>query len=224
MAIPRKRTLQELLSSIAAGPAPVYAGRATSPKMPRLWPTPPSGAYNVPDFWRADTPNAKTFAGGIQEPPIDKTVEDWWLKPQYRGDRNRYQEDVVDRYQDVNPYIYNTRTGKPSRSNFDSYIQLLSDRHPTFMDEYRANPHAAFEKYEGESGLSGDLMSAYDYHSGANVGTMITPNMVDLSEKQFGRQAVYGDFMRPHMANPLGQGLLTSDPESNSNNGILGNV
>ena len=184
MAIPRRRTLQDLLSSIGSGAAPVYGGNAnlqrgmSSPYMPSQTYADPTKPY------------------GPQGDPFqpNQTV----LK------------DVVPTYQDVNPFIWDQRSGNPSKAYFNEYIQLLTDRHPNFAAEYAVNPHAAFEKYEGASGLSGDLMSAYDYHSGAELGPIgagLTPTMIDQNIKDYGIDAVYGPNVRPNTITTWSSGV-----------------
>ena len=206
MAIPRRRTLQDLLSSIGSGAAPVYGGNAnlqrgmSSPYMPSQTYADPTKPY------------------GPQGDPFqpNQTV----LK------------DVVPTYQDVNPFIWDQRSGNPSKTYFDEYIQLLTDRHPNFAVEYAANPHAAFEKYEGASGLSGNLMSAYDYHSGAELGPVgvgLTPTMIDQNIRDYGIDAVYGPNVRPNTITTESSlagmgGLLDSDAVVNNGGGILGTV
>ena len=206
MAIPRRRTLQDLLSSIGSGAAPVYGGNAnlqrgmSSPYMPSQTYADPTKPY------------------GPQGDPFqpNQTV----LK------------DVVPTYQDVNPFIWDQRSGNPSKAYFNEYIQLLADRHPNFAVEYAANPHTAFEKYEGASGLSGDLMSAYDYHSGAELGPAgvgLTPTMINQNIRDYGVDAVYGPNVRPNTITTESSlagmgGLLDSDAVVNNGGGILGTV
>jgi hypothetical protein len=237
----RRRTLQELLSSIGAGAAPVYSGRnmSVSPYMssqtypgaggkPMLFPTyqsamdhyiaNPSPSIEMPNPANWATTADPTKPYGPQGDPFqpNQTV----LK------------DVVPTYQDVNPFIWDQRSGNPSKTYFNEYIQLLTDRHPNFAAEYAANPHAAFEKYEGASGLSGDLMSAYDYHSGAELGPIgvgLTPTMVDQSIKDYGVDAVYGPNVRPNTITTESSlagmgGLLDPDVAANNGGGLLGTV
>jgi len=141
-------------------------------------------------------------------------------------------KDVVPTYQDVNPFIWDQRSGQPSKTYFNEYIQLLTDRHPNFAAEYAVNPHTAFEKYEGASGLSGDLMSAYDYHSGVEpgpVGVGLTPAMIDQNIKDYGIDAVYGSLVRPNTITTESSlsgmgGLLNPVVKANNGGGLLGQI
>ena len=152
-------------------------------------------------------------------------------------------KDVVPTYQDVNPFIWDQRSGKPSKSYFDDYIQLLTDRHPNFATEYKANPQAALSKYESESGLYGDLNVAQDYHYGVDpmsggpmrdtpqfkMMLLNTPAMIDQNIKDYGIDAVYGPLVRPNTITTESSlagmgGLLDPDVAANNGGGILGTV
>jgi len=236
----RRRTLQELLSSIGAGVAPVYSGNVNAVGMPPTqiarpaWAqamynaNPPPVDYGSPEYYAMPSSKRPNFFG---------TQNIYAPKP-YGPQGDPFQpnqtvlKDVVPTYQDVNPFIWDQRSGNPSKTYFNEYIQLLTDRHPNFATEYAANPHAAFEKYEGASGLSGDLMSAYDYHSGAELGPIgvgLTPTMVDQSIKDYGIDAVYGPNVRPNTITTESSlagmgGLLDPDVAANNGGGLLGTV
>ena len=264
MAIPRKKTLQELLSSIGAGAAPIYGGNANLQRQA----TPRPGGQNIGMTTGPSMPTVDYGSGPVtarpgalpQKTPEQLYQERVWINdtqwhspgrpdmifgpPDYtgpdltRGGGNPFQpnvpfeKDVVPTYQDVNPFIWDQRTGQPSKTYFNEYIQLLADRHPNFAVEYAANPHTAFEKYEGASGLSGDLMSAYDYHSGAELGPAgvgLTPTMINQNIRDYGIDAVYGPNVRPNTITTESSlagmgGLLGSDAVVNNGGGILGTV
>ena len=253
MAIPRRRTLQDLLSSIGSGAAPVYGGNAnlqrgmSSPYMQPKYPSIPGYGGEQNPFISKPSPILpgkvpQDYSPSLLDPYQAKLEEDRLgaidpTKP-YGPQGDIFQpnqtvlKDVVPTYQDVNPFIWDQRSGNPSKAYFNEYIQLLADRHPNFAVEYAANPHTAFEKYEGASGLSGDLMSAYDYHSGAELGPAgvgLTPTMINQNIRDYGVDAVYGPNVRPNTITTESSlagmgGLLGSDAVVNNGGGILGTV
>ena len=214
MAIRRKKTLQELLSSIGAGAAPVYSGnvnlqRASAPISPYFQPKYPS----IPGYGGEQNPFIskpspvlpgkvpQDYSPSLLDPYQAKLEEDRLgaidpTKPYGPQDDSVYEQDRVPRYSAVvdprtleqvspglNPYVFSQMTGKPSRTDYDSYIELLTARHPNFASEYRANPIGAIEKYETSSGLAPDLIQAQQYHAGTlgDVNTLLTPQMMEQS-------------------------------------------
>ena len=272
MAIPRKRTLQDLLSSIGAGAAPVYSGnvnsqRAATPMRNAPLTAGARGGISSPYMPSQTYPGAggkpmmfPTYQGAMDyynaspSPGIDRPNPANWAttadptKP-YGPQGDPFQpnqglgKDVVPTYQDVNPFIWDQRTGQPSKTYFNEYIQLLTDRHPNFATEYKANPQAALSKYESESGLYGDLNVAQDYHYGIDpmsggpmrdtpqfqMMMLNTPAMIDQNIKDYGIDAVYGPLVRPNTitteSSLAGMGwLLDPDVAANNGGGILGTV
>ena len=275
MAIERRRTLQELLASIASGAAPIYGGNANLQRQA----TPRPGGQNIGMTIGPSMPTVDYGSGPVtarpgalpQKTPEQLYQERVWINdtqwhspgrpdmifgpPDYtgpdltRGGGDPFQpnqglgKDVVPTYQDVNPFIWDQRTGQPSKTYFNEYIQLLTDRHPNFATEYKANPQAALSKYESESGLYGDLNVAQDYHYGIDpmsggpmrdtpqfqMMLLNTPAMIDQNIKDYGIDAVYGPLVRPNTITTESSlagmgGLLDPDVAANNGGGILGTV
>ena len=150
----------------------------------------------------------------------------------------------------LNPYVFSQMTGKPSRTDYDDYIELLTARHPDFASEFRTDPIAAIAKYETSSGLSPNLSQAQQYHAGTLTDEapgylagipLLTPQMMEQS------YPMLANFpgMRPMtfsipdvapMAGPMlptmpPGGLLTADPLADplgigplGSGGLLGQV
>ena len=280
MAIPRRRTLQDLLSSIGSGAAPVDSGNVnsqraatpmrnvpltagarggmSSPYMPPKYPSVPGYGGEQNPFISKPSPILpgkvpQDYSPSPLDPYQAKLEEDRLgaidpTKP-YGPQGDPFQpnqtvlKDVVPTYQDVNPFIWDQRTGQPSKTYFNEYIQLLTDRHPNFATEYKANPQAALSKYESESGLYGDLNVAQDYHYGIDpmsggpmrdtpqfqMMLLNTPAMIDQNIRDYGIDAVYGPLVRPNTITTESSlagmgGLLDPDVAANNGGGILGTV
>jgi len=260
MAEQRRKTLQELLANIAGGalaPATRAVGMS-SPYMPsQTYP----GAGGKPMMFPTYQ-DAMDYYNASPSPGIDRPNPANWAttadptKPYGPQDQSSQIMDYVPRYSEVvdpktlsvvsrglNPYVFSQMTGKPSRTDYDDYIELLTARHPDFSSEYRANPIGAIEKYETSSGLAPDLIQAQQYHAGTlgDVNTLITPQMM---EQSFPMLANFPG-MRPMtfaipdvapMAGPMlptmpPGGLLTADPPADplgigplGSGGLLGQV
>ena len=88
--------------------------------------------------------------------------------------------DFVPKYQDVNPFIWNPRTGEKDRSYFDETINLLTARHPNFAAEYAANPLEALQRYD--PGTYHQTGPAHDYYANPDrFGPEMPPGLLGMT-------------------------------------------
>ena len=252
MAERRRKTLQELLANIAGGalaPATrVMSGYGSDNPFYSPLPVVPG---KVPQEY---SPSLLTpYQAKLEEDrlgAIDPT------KPWGPQDQSSQIMDYVPRYSEVvdpvtmsrvspglNPYVFSQMTGKPSRTDFDDYIELLTARHPDFASEYRADPIAAINKYETSSGLSPRLTEAQQYHAGTlgNANALLTPQQMEQAYPMLAnfpgmRPMTFAIPDAAPIAGPMlpTGGLLANDPladplglgplETNNSGGLLGTV
>ena len=260
MAEQRRKTLQELLANIAGG-ALAPATRAVGMSSPYIPSQTYPGAGGKPMMFPTYQ-DAMDYYNASPSPGIDRPNPANWAttadptKPYGPQDQSSQIMDYVPRYSEVvdpvtmsrvspglNPYVFSQMTGKPSRTDFDDYIELLTARHPDFASEYRADPIAAINKYETSSGLSPTLTEAQQYHAGTlgNANALLTPQQMEQSYPMLanfpGMRPM--TFSIPDVSPTAGPmlptgGLLANDPladplglgplETNNSGGLLGTV